>query len=180
MVRKLVFTMALLLYVWYGFSQEHPNITLEMKDATLQVILKQLEQQIGYSFVYNETVDLNYKKTVSVQNQPLQTVLDLIFRQTGITWKITRRHILLTPEKQNSLKQKVTVSGYITDSESSEILIGANIYDRISGAGTATNEFGFYSLTLSSGDADLQFSYTGYKTEDGWFISVKMKRWIFV
>lgn len=166
MVRKLMITMALLLYVWYGFSQEHPNVTLEMEDATLQAILKQLEQQIGYSFVYNETVDLNYKKTVSVQNQPLQTVLDLIFRQTGITWKITRRHILLTPEKQNSLKQKVTVSGYVTDSESSEILIGANIYDRVSGSGTATNEFGFYSLTLSSGEADLQFSYTGYETED--------------
>lgn len=166
MVRKLIFTMALLLYAWYGYSQEHPKVTLEMKDATLQAILKKLEEQTGYSFVYNETVNLDYKKTVSVQNQPLQMVLDLIFTQTGISWKISRKHILLTPGKQDGPKQKVTVSGYITDSESSEILIGANIYDRISGAGTATNEFGFYSLTLPSGEVDLRFSYTGYETED--------------
>ncbi|MDR2921270.1 MAG: TonB-dependent receptor [Tannerella sp.] len=166
MIRKLIFTMALLLFVWYGYSQEYPKVTLEMKDATLQAILKQLEQQIGYSFVYNETVNLDHKKTISVQNQPLQTVLDLIFSQTGIRWKISKRHIILTPEKQYSPKQKVTVSGYITDSESSEILIGANIYDRISGMGTATNEFGFYSLTLPSGEVDLRFSYTGYETED--------------
>lgn len=166
MIKKLIFTMTLLLSVWSGYSQEHQKVTLEMKEATLLAILEQLGQQVAYSFVYNETVDLSRKKTVSIKNQPLRTALDIIFSQTNIGWKISKRHIVLTLKKQDAVsRQNVTVSGYITDSESSEVLIGANVYDRVNGVGTATNEFGFYSLTLPSGEADLRFSYTGYETE---------------
>lgn len=59
---------------------------------------------------------------------------------------------------------RYTISGYVTDESSGESLLGANIYDKISQVGTTTNEFGFYSITLPEGKADLQFSYIGYQT----------------
>lgn len=166
MIKKLIFVMAMLLLVWHGHSQEYPVVTLALEDTTFLAVLKQMERQTGYSFVYNETVDLSRKTKISIQQKPLHTALDIIFKQTDITWKISRKHIILTTKKAETSVPKVTVSGYITDSESSEVLIGANVYDRISGAGTATNEFGFYSLTLSPGEVDLRFSYTGYETEN--------------
>ncbi len=57
-----------------------------------------------------------------------------------------------------------TLSGYIKDATSGEVLIGANIYDRKSKQGTAANQFGFYSLTLSEDSVDLIVSYVGYLT----------------
>ena len=48
------------------------------------------------------------------------------------------------------------------DSSSSETLIGATVYDRISGKGCLTNNYGYYSLRLNQGKVDLQVSYVGY------------------
>ena len=55
-----------------------------------------------------------------------------------------------------------TLSGYITDAENGESLIGATILDARTGKGTISNAFGFYSLTLPSDSVDLHVSYVGY------------------
>ena len=62
-------------------------------------------------------------------------------------------------------QKKVTISGYITDSKSSETLIGATVYDEKSKHGAITNVFGFYSLTLPEGECALKFSYVGYSQQ---------------
>lgn len=60
--------------------------------------------------------------------------------------------------------QQFTISGYIQDQSSGERLIAATIYDIKSGKGTSANEYGFFSLTLPSGEVNLQISYVGYAT----------------
>ena len=61
--------------------------------------------------------------------------------------------------------QRVTINGYVADSESGERLIGATLLDTVSGYGTVTNNSGFYTLTLPRGNAALRVSYVGYRTE---------------
>ncbi|MBQ8957375.1 MAG: TonB-dependent receptor [Bacteroidales bacterium] len=58
--------------------------------------------------------------------------------------------------------QRRTISGYVMDAASKETLIGATVFDKNSGKGCATNSYGFYTLTLSQGDVELQVSYVGY------------------
>ncbi|MGB3778251.1 MAG: TonB-dependent receptor [Tunicatimonas sp.] len=55
-----------------------------------------------------------------------------------------------------------TISGYVTDGESGEKLIGASVYLPKLGKGTTTNQYGFYSLSLSADSITLTFSYIGY------------------
>lgn len=56
---------------------------------------------------------------------------------------------------------KVTVSGHITDKASGETLIGAGVLTE--GAGAATNNYGFYTLTIPQGkQVKLRYSYVGY------------------
>ena len=62
-----------------------------------------------------------------------------------------------------SFAQKSTLSGYVKDSETGEVLIGANIYVEEIGRGVATNLYGFYSLTLENGDYNVKTSYLGYR-----------------
>ena len=66
-------------------------------------------------------------------------------------------------------QKKHSISGYVTDAASRETLIGATVFDRNSGHGCATNNYGYYSLTLDEGPVDLQFSYVGYDTESQGF-----------
>lgn len=61
-----------------------------------------------------------------------------------------------------SLAQKVTISGYVTDAGSGERMIDATVYEKASFAGTTTNNYGFYSLPLLAGSAEIIVSYLGY------------------
>ncbi len=62
-----------------------------------------------------------------------------------------------------------TISGYIEDQESSERLIGATVFAKESDQGTATNAYGFFSITLKEGEHTLQISYVGYGTKNETF-----------
>ena len=57
-----------------------------------------------------------------------------------------------------------TISGYVQDESSGENLIGVSIYDKQTYKGTASNQYGFYSLTLPQGDYVIIYSFIGYKS----------------
>lgn len=66
----------------------------------------------------------------------------------------------------NTFSQRVTISGYVQDVNTKEVLIGANIYEARLQKGTATNQYGFYSLTLPASDTlNVIYSFSGYKPE---------------
>lgn len=56
-----------------------------------------------------------------------------------------------------------TLSGYVADAASGEQLLGATIWSSSENAGSGTNVFGFYSLTLPEGTHRLTISYIGYE-----------------
>ncbi|MGC3945060.1 MAG: TonB-dependent receptor [Chryseolinea sp.] len=59
-------------------------------------------------------------------------------------------------------QEKFTLNGYVKDAANGEELIGVSVYVPALKAGTVTNSYGFYSLTLPKGIYDVQFSYLGY------------------
>ena len=85
------------------------------------------------------------------------------------------KYLILSLLFINSLSifsQKCLVSGYVTDCHSGEKLIGVHIKDVKSGKGTASNNFGFFSLSLNCIDSiELSFSYIGYKQSKIWVSS---------
>lgn len=62
-------------------------------------------------------------------------------------------------------QDKITLSGYISDIENNETLIGVSIIFPELKYGTITNEYGFYSLTLPKGSYKLQISYLGFENQ---------------
>ena len=63
-------------------------------------------------------------------------------------------------------QNKHTISGYITDANNGESIVGANIYCKELNLGVTSNTYGFYSLTLPEGTYDISYSFIGYKTEN--------------
>ena len=63
------------------------------------------------------------------------------------------------------IAQNSTLSGFITDAETGEGLISANVFVTELGTGTTSNEYGFFSVTIPKGKYEVQFSYIGYKKE---------------
>ncbi len=62
-----------------------------------------------------------------------------------------------------AFSQKYTISGYVEDAETGERLIGANVFDaNLIKNATATNVYGYYSLTVPKTDMILTSSFVGY------------------
>lgn len=61
-------------------------------------------------------------------------------------------------------QNQYTISGYVQDNASGENLIGVSIYDKENYKGTASNQYGFYSLTMGEGDYVIVYSFIGYKS----------------
>jgi len=62
--------------------------------------------------------------------------------------------------------QKITISGYVKDETSKEALIGASVVNANNKTGTSTNQYGFFSLTVTMADTvELIISYQGYKVQ---------------
>jgi hypothetical protein len=66
-------------------------------------------------------------------------------------------------------QEKHTISGYISDINNGESIVGANIYCKDLSVGVTSNTYGFYSLTLPEGTYDITYSFIGYQNEKSTF-----------
>lgn len=64
--------------------------------------------------------------------------------------------------------QSMTISGYVSEKSSAERIIGGIVFAPQKGIGTATNAFGFYSITIpnATDSVRLRVSYVGYTTQE--------------
>lgn len=71
--------------------------------------------------------------------------------------------VLLLVVIVSSSAQKYTLSGYVKDSSSSEAIIGAAIYVKEIQNGVATNDYGFFSISLPAGTYTVVISSLSYR-----------------
>jgi hypothetical protein len=62
----------------------------------------------------------------------------------------------------SAFAQNHTISGSITDARTGETLINSSVVDLGTNKGVVANLYGFYSLTLPTGDVRILYSYLGY------------------
>lgn len=63
------------------------------------------------------------------------------------------------------LSAQQTISGVITDAETGDPLIGANVFIIGTSSGTITDIDGSYSITVPEGATEIEFSYTGFASQ---------------
>jgi len=65
-----------------------------------------------------------------------------------------------------AFSQNITISGNMTDSRNGEDLFGASVVvSNMSNTGARTNVYGFYSLSIPTGEHTLVFRYAGYEEQ---------------
>jgi outer membrane receptor for ferrienterochelin and colicin len=74
---------------------------------------------------------------------------------------------------QQDATQRFSISGYISDAESGERLIGANVLNVPGRQGSAANAYGFYSLSIKSDSVQLRYSFVGYESKKVGFLLSK-------
>lgn len=136
-------------------------ITLSMRDATVGQVIKEIEKQTRYVFFYND-IDINRKVDVNIQNKNITETLDLIFKDSDVSWKIDGLQVILS--RKNVQSGPVTVTGTVLDAAGNPI-IGAAVLVKGTTIGASTGIDGDYTLQIPppASSAVLVVNYLGYE-----------------
>ncbi|GAA4235669.1 TonB-dependent receptor [Postechiella marina] len=157
------------------YSQD-VKVTINLQNVSLEKVFNKIETLTDYKFVYKDN-DVNYKKQVSVQanKKPLSEVLNQLFKDANLKYKVSKNQIVLKPNLKTKPKTtkkpqvvsqtKLIVSGTIVD-ETGMPLPGANIIEKGSVNGATADFDGNYSIKVASKNAILEISYLGYVTQN--------------
>lgn len=136
------------------------QVTLSFTSGSMQDFLVELAEHHDIHFSYDPgIIPAGRQVRLDPQDRRLGEILSRLFRETDIKYSVREDLIILSKRK------KYTVSGFVEDSKTGERLIGATVLETVSDAGTVSNNYGFYSLTIPEGERAIQVSYVGYGTE---------------
>ncbi len=174
---KLIYSVFLLSIVFHPkiISQEidlSKKISIVLKNQPLKSALDQISKKGNIRFSYsNELIDIKQNITIVARKKSIETIFSKLFGELGIDFLIVEKQVILKPIVENSepateIKPlKYTISGYLKDNETHEVLIGATVRIDNEPIGTVSNTYGFYSLTLPAGKYLLKYSYIGYESK---------------
>ena len=171
-IRTLLLVCVVLLNSQAQAQNPDARLTMEIRNATLESLVKQLENSTGYTFVYGEEVRLNGRISLQVKQLTIGELLEQAFRDQPVEFSINGKHIVLRRREMPKKKERrrFTISGCVTERGSAETLIGANVTEGRYATGTSANTFGLYSLTLPEGEVSLTFSYLGFRPQQSRFV----------
>jgi TonB-linked SusC/RagA family outer membrane protein len=160
-VRKLSgFLLFLLCFVFFSESLKAQSVTINMSNVPLVNILKEIQNQTPYTFVYTSSlIDVKKKVSISVTNEEIVPLLNKLLTGTDISYKIVDKQITLSPKEFKNEKSGTPpgqqkgrpVSGFIYD-ESKLALPGVSIQNLNTKKGTFSDEKGAYVIEAEDGD----------------------------
>ncbi len=139
------------------------NIKIQYSDTPITVVLKDVQKQSGYNFIYSNLLEgLDKKVTISYDSpaNKIAELLDQLFQGTNIVYEIQGKQIALLDSniKQGSVSpqpddspRSVKITGKITD-ESGEPLVGVAIQNRTTGAIAVSDIDGGYGIEAAQGN----------------------------
>ncbi len=144
-----------------------------MHNQPLGEVIKMISDLGKVYFSYNPgEIPAGKKITIKAKERSIREICDNIFVSNGIDYFIVENQIILKlhptelpGENRNSIQRQknFTISGYLKNKASGEVLIGANIYPQGAMTGTTTNAYGYYSLSIPAGQYQMNYSFIGYQ-----------------
>jgi len=180
-MKLLAFLMSVVLtQVWAtGYSQK---ISLEKRNVSLEAVLKAIERQTKYFFLYDK-LDLppGQKVSLYIHNGSIEETLDRLFAGLPLSYRIFNKNVVVRkehrrlpidaqatfqiPAKELEPFPLQTVGGKVTD-EKGEGLPGVSILVKGTQLGMISDANGAFSLEVADEKAVLVFSFVGYLSEE--------------
>ncbi len=145
------------------------NVTIQVKDASMEDVFKSIKQQTGYVVVHNSEALKKARVSLSFKNAALVTVLEACFSDLPFSYRILGQNILVKatkgPPANAPAQQQRDIIGRVT-SDKGEPLQGVTVALKNGNRTTVTNVNGEYRIRILQEDDVLVFSMLGYLTEE--------------
>lgn len=147
-------------------SEIYPQkkVTFNLENVKIKKVLNEIKAQTGFKFLYRpREINLNQKISFIAFHEETSKVLDRLFKNTDIDYKIIEDQIVLVTRIWNKKIQQREIKGTIKDTKGVP-LSGANIILKGTSIGAQADFDGNFTITLSGNENILVVSYLGYKT----------------
>ena len=151
------------------FSQV--RVSIDMKNATLKEVFKEITKVTGYEFVYsNNEVESVGKISLHVENKDLRDVLAECLKGTQLWYMIENQLVVVSPKLTNPKvvqdNKSTIVSGKVMDQDKNP-LPGVTILLKGTTTGVVTNVDGVFFIMVPDTTANVEFiiSFVGMKTK---------------
>lgn len=149
-----------------AFSQ---TISIRVQQADIEAVMKEIQQQSGYSFIYdNQFVEHAKPVTLLLKDASIRTAMQALSKDQSFTFEISDRLIYLKNKPKVSLQIEAgtlqdNLTGRVTDSLGNP-LTGVTVVLKDPALYTSTNKEGYYNFEGVATQSTLQFAFLGYRT----------------
>lgn len=155
--------LSLCMLTFIGGYPQTGQVNLNLKNATVKELFREIEKQTSYRFSYRD-IEINNKGgiTISGQGKELKEVLTNELAKQQLSYTVSGNKIIVsTIKKETASIKNQMVTGKVVDAKG-EPVIGATIMEKGTTNGTITDFDGNFTLNVSD-NAVLEVSYIGYK-----------------
>ena len=146
------------------YSQDN-NISLNFKNAQLKDVLRSIEKQSGYLFLYsNDDIDAGMSIDFSFSSSDIHVILENLLKPKKIEYTIKNRHVVLSKMVSKPVVSQLTSRGKVVNVHG-EPLAGVFVLKKESSGGTVTDSAGIFVINTKKEGEILQFSLIGFRTE---------------
>ena len=175
--RRWLLAMVLCLDFSVGVLAQQQKVSVNVKNADISVILRQINEQTKLNFVYDPDQLASMSKiTLDVKNEVLETVLANLFANTPFEYRFEMETVLIRLKEKGvheSAVREITLTGVVKDAQGN-LLPGVTVILKGTSIGTATDPDGNFKLNLPSGnDMVLVFSFIGMETQEVRYVGQK-------
>lgn len=178
-LRKLIFMNGVLFFLLlfsfqlFASGTVAQRVSLDVKDAKVEDVLKEIERQTGlYFFFFGSDLSGNKPVTVQCKDWDLKDVLQVIQKDQPFELAVEGETIVLRKTKVLPgivglvMDTAITVTGRVVSAETGESLPGVTVLRKDVGSGTVTNARGEFVVRNIAPNAVLVFRYVGYKSKE--------------
>ena len=150
------------------------KISLDLKDATVEELFREIETLSEFRFLYNRNkIDVSRSISIQVNETRISDILNSVFSGTDTFFKVRNKQIILnkgrsklSPISPNNEEQDiVSISGTVTEADTNIPLLGVNIIVKGTTSGTQTDFDGHYTIKANASDV-LIFSFMGFSNKE--------------
>lgn len=144
------------------------TLTLKFQNAQLSTVIKEIERQTGYHFVYTDEM-ITDAKTVNVNltNSTFTDALKTVFEDQRLTYTLNGSSVVVKRKRAIDTKPIVpqTIRGKVIDNKG-QPLPGVTV--KLKGTPTVaiTDPRGNYIISFDAENAVLQFSFVGFASQE--------------
>lgn len=163
---KVLFLLVLLLLAT-AYTSGAQGITLTVKNAPFETVVKQIGVQAGLEPVYvHETIQKGKPVTITLKNTPLKKALRLVFEGQPLRYTLEEGHLLISAGEDAAPGDTlIDTRGRVMD-EKGAPLMGATVSVKGEQKATGTDREGAFLLRGVDKDAVLVISSVGYHTRE--------------